>query len=209
MPAELLVVDPSSPDPARIAAAAGRLAKGLLVGYPTETFYGLGADPRNAEAVERLFVAKGRASAVAIPLLAADRDQVDRAGRLSLLGRRLADRFWPGPLALILEADPSIATPVHAGRGTIAIRISAHPVARALAAQFGGAITATSANLSHEPAVTDARELAFLFGDRIPVVLDGGRTPGGLPSTIVDVTGTEPRLVRAGAVPWERVLEFL
>jgi len=206
---ERAVLDSRSPDPAVLAAAADALCAGLIVAYPTETFYGLGVDPRNAAAVERLFAAKRRAAGMAIPLIAADLEQVDRVGRLSAVGRRLADRFWPGPIALVIEADATVASAVHSGTGTIAIRVPAHAGARALAARAATAITATSANRSHAAPATEAEQLMEAFGDEIALVLDGGRTPGGLPSTIVDVTSAEPRLLRAGAVPWERVLEFL
>ena len=202
-------LDARSPDPAVLAAAAEALSGGLIVAYPTETFYGLGVDPRNAAAVDRLFAAKQRAAGLAIPLIAADLDQVDRVGRLGALGRRLADRFWPGPLALVIEADASVVPAVHSGRGTIAIRVPAHDGARALAARASAAITATSANRSQEAPATEAQQLIQVFGNEVALVLDGGTTPGGLPSTIVDITSVPPRLVRAGAVPWERVLEFL
>jgi L-threonylcarbamoyladenylate synthase len=204
-----LTLDPAAPEPEVIAAAAEILQAGLIVAYPTETFYGLGVDPRSPAAVERLFALKHRAASTAIPLIAADLEQVARVGRLTPAAIRLAARFWPGPLAVVIEADPIVAPAIHAGRGTIAIRVPAHSGARALAERAGTAITATSANRSHEAPATEAARIVEIFSDDIALVLDGGAAPGGLPSTIVDMTGAAPKLVRAGAVPWERVLEFL
>jgi L-threonylcarbamoyladenylate synthase len=203
------VLDSRSPDPRVLAAAADALDAGLIVAYPTETFYGLAVDPRNAAAVDRLYAAKQRAGDLAIPLIAADLDQVAQVGRLTPLGRRLADRFWPGPLALVIEATAVVAPSIHSGRGTIAIRVPGHEGARALAARAATAITATSANRSQAAPATEAAQIAEEFGDAIALVLDGGPAPGGRPSTIVDVTTSRPALVRAGAIPWERVLEFL
>jgi L-threonylcarbamoyladenylate synthase len=211
MPArsERLVVNPRAPERDLIARAAAALREGLIVAYPTETFYGLAVDPRNGSAVDRLFALKGRAAGVALPLLAADLAQAQAAGRLGPSALKLAHGFWPGPLAVIVHAEPQIAPAVHAGRNTVAVRVSAHAVARELAKAAGTAITATSANRSHEAPAIDADTLMRALGPDVAIVLDGGPTPGGLPSTIVDTVIEPPSLVRPGAVPWDRVLEFL
>jgi L-threonylcarbamoyladenylate synthase len=186
------------------------LRAGAIVAFPTDTLYGLAVDPRNTTAVAELFSAKGRAAAEAVPLIACDVEQVERqAGRLSPLARRLADRFWPGPLSLVIPADDALAPAVHAYSGRVAVRVPAHPVAVRLARMAGFPLTATSANRSGEPAATTPDEVAKMLADRIAAVLDAGPTRGGAPSTIVDVTGTVPRLVREGATPWWRVLKFL
>lgn len=205
-----LVVDPETPDPGALGVAAGALARGLIVALPTDTLYGLAADPRDAGAVQRLFEAKRRAAERAVPLVAADLEQVERAlGRLSPRSRRLAERLWPGPLSLIVDAAPSIAVAVHGGRGTVAVRVPAHAVARRLAAQVGHPLTATSANVSGATPAATADAVAREFGEHVAVLLDAGPAPGGPPSTIVDARGERPTLVRTGAVPWSRVLESL
>lgn len=181
-----------------------------VVAYPTDTLYGLAVDPRNARAIERLFAVKARASDQPIPLIAADLSQVEgQVGRLNETARRLAARFWPGPLTLVVEASPQISPLVHRATGSVAVRVPDHAVARALARRCGCPVTSTSANLSGEPAPDAAGTIAPLVRERIDVLLDAGATAGGLPSTIVRVTGEVPILVRAGVVPWARVLECL
>jgi L-threonylcarbamoyladenylate synthase len=195
-----------------IARAAAVIARGEVVAYPTDTFYGLAADPRNARAIERVFEAKGRRSDEPLPLIASDLAQVERwFGALSPQAAMLARRFWPGPLTLVLplRADHALPSTLSAGRANIAVRVPAHPLARALALAAGGAITSTSANPSGEPPASTADEVIRMLADRIAMVIDGGATPGGAPSTIVDVQELAPRLVRAGVLPWERVLESL
>lgn len=195
-----------------LARAADFVARGEVVAYPTETFYGLAADPRNAHAIERVFAAKGRRSEEPLPLIAADLAQVERwFGTLSPIAATLARGFWPGPLTLVLPlpADLALPTNLTAGRDNIAVRVPAHAVARALAALAGGVITSTSANPSGTPPATTADEVRRTLADRVALVIDGGTTAGGAPSTIVDVMGAQPRLVRAGVIAWERVLSSL
>jgi L-threonylcarbamoyladenylate synthase len=199
-------------DPALIARAAELIARGEVVAYPTETFYGLAADPRNARAIERVFEAKGRRSDEPLPLIASDVAQVEQwFGALSPQAATLARRFWPGPLTLVLPLPAAHTFPSNltAGRMNIAVRVPAHSVARALAAAAGGAITSTSANPSGTPPATTADEVRRTLGDRVALVIDGGTTPGGAPSTIVDVQQSQPTLVRAGVLAWERVLGLL
>jgi L-threonylcarbamoyladenylate synthase len=193
-----------------LAEAAAHLAAGRVVAFPTETFYGLAADPRDAAGVAAVYAIKGRTFTEALPLIAAGREIVEGlVGGLSADARRLADRFWPGPLTLVLPLPGGALVPaVSAGRATIAVRVSDHPVARALAAAAGGLITSTSANRSGEPPATTATGAAAL-GDGLALTLDGGPAPGWQPSTIVDVTGPAVRLLRAGRVPFDRVLESL
>jgi L-threonylcarbamoyladenylate synthase len=189
-----------------ILAAAAVLRAGGLVAYPTETFYGLGARALDALAVARVARAKGRPDGKPLPLLAADRDQVEAVARLEGLAARLAERLWPGPLTLVLPAREGLPPELTAGGATVAVRVPGSEVARALAAAAGEALVSTSANLSGEPPVTRARALSPALAARVDRVLDGGETPGGAPSTLVAVEGDGVRLVRAGAVPWELVL---
>ena len=208
MATQHLTVDAERPAETALRAAAAALARGRLVAYPTDTLYGLGADPRDAAAVARVYQAKARPARLAMPLIAADLVQVDEcAACLSPLARRLADRFWPGPLTLVLDAAPTLDPRILGEGGSVAVRVPAHPVAVALARTFGHAVTSTSANRSGVEPASDAASVMAAFGDDIALVLDGGPTTGGSPSTIVDARDTAPVLVRAGAVPWDRVLQ--
>jgi len=197
---------PDAPDPAVIDAAVRMLRAGGVVAYPTDTLYGLAVDPRLDAAAGRLFDIKGRAEGQAIPLVAADLHQALAAGVFSPRALRLARTFWPGPLTLVVRAHPGLSPYVLAGGTTIGIRVPAHPVARALAARLGGPITATSANPSGRPPAAAAGALDPGVTAALDAVLDAGPAPGGLPSTLVDVTSADVRLLRAGAVAWERVL---
>jgi len=205
--ARLSRVDPASCEVHDLAAAAAWLASGGIVVFPTETFYGLAVNPRSEAAVAAIFALKGRDQAVQLPLVAASREAVERVlGALDEGSRRLADRFWPGPLSLVVPATTSVARGVHNGTGTVAVRVPSHPVARRLAEAAGGLVTATSANRHGEPPAARVESLDGLAADPRVFVVDGGPTPGGLPSTIVDARTKPPVLVRPGAVKWEDVL---
>ncbi len=206
---ERLVIDPLRPDPLLLGRVADALRAGHVVAYPTDTLYGLAVDPRNAAAVERLFAIKGRATGQALPLIAGTTGQVGRVARMTLAASRLARTYWPGPLTLVLPLVDKLAPGVAAGDGTIAIRIPAHAVARGLAEVFGSPITATSANRSGASPTNDPGEVIASLGNDVFMLLDGGTTIGGPPSTIVDASGASARLVREGAVAWDRVLESL
>lgn len=190
---------------ARIAAAATVLRRGGIVVYPTETFYGLGALARDAAALERLARAKLRPEGKPLPLLAADLAQVEEVAVLEGRAARIAARFWPGPLTLVLPARPHVLAAVTAGTGTVGIRIPGSPLARSLARAAGGALISTSANPSGGPPPARAEDLDPALRGAVDHVLDGGPAPGGLPSTVVAVEGDEVRLVRAGAVSFDRV----
>lgn len=188
-------------DPAFVAAVA-RLRDGELVAFPTDTVYGVGAIVWDAAAVARLYTAKLRALDKAIPVLlaaAADLALIARAAPPAAL--RLAERFWPGPLTLVVPALPSIPAEVTAGGDTVAVRVPDHPLARALIRAAGAPLATTSANLSGQPSPVTAAEVTAQLGDRIAVILDGGRCPGGVPSTLVDVTGEHPVILRPGPIP--------
>jgi L-threonylcarbamoyladenylate synthase len=199
------------PEPEGIAQATDVLRRGGVVAYPTDTLYGLAVDPRDGDAVARLYAAKGRGQQSAIPLIAASLDQAQGAAILDGLALQLARAVWPGPLTIVAPARRGLAAAVLGGGTTVAVRVPAHAVARALAAAFGFCITATSANRSGEsPAVTGADvAAAFATGSDVDVLLDAGVLAGGPPSTIVEIGKDGPRLIRAGVVSWDRVLESL
>jgi L-threonylcarbamoyladenylate synthase len=194
---------------AALAAAVDVLRRGGIVAFPTDTLYGLAADPASDAAMERLFEVKGRDRAQAIPLIAADLDQASAAGQLGSDERRLAAAFWPGPLSVVVAAHPSLSRLAVADDGSVAIRVPAHPLARELAAAFGACLTATSANISGHSPSASPDDVAASVGDRIDLLLDGGAAPGGAPSTIVSVRSGAATLVRAGVIAWDRVLESL
>ena len=201
-------VDPSSCTPADLLPAVEWLHAGGVVAYPTDTLYGLAVDPASETAVRALFQLKGRQTSAALPLIAGSRAQVEAWCGLSAQGRRLADQFWPGPLSLICDAPKSVVPAVHAGRRTVAIRVPAHSVARALAVAWGGPITATSANRTGARPAQIVADLEAIRDDRL-LVIDAGDTAGGPPSTIVDARVTPAVLVRDGAIAWDRVLHSL
>ena len=203
-------LDPVRPDPAVLETAAAILRRGGVVAVPTETLYGLAADATSEAAVGRVFEIKGRSREVAIPLIAADPAQVEQwVGTLTVAGRRLALAFWPGPLSLVVRAAPGLPRGLLGGGDTVAVRVSSHPVACALARALGRPITATSANRSGRAPTPRPDDVLRELGAAIDAIVDAGACAGGPPSTIVDVTGDAPRLVRAGAVPWDRVLHSL
>jgi len=192
-----------------IARAVEALRRGGVVAYPTDTFYGLAVDPRRDDAVERLYGVKGRDGASAIPLIAGSMEQAEETGSFSDSHRRLARAFWPGPLTIIVPAAPGLSRELLGLGTTIAVRVPAHPLACELANAFGYAITSTSANRSGQPPASTASDVTRALADAIDVVIDGGPTPGGPPSTIVELTDAGPRLVRPGQIAWERVLRSL
>jgi L-threonylcarbamoyladenylate synthase len=202
-------VDARDPDPTVIAGVAAIVRAGGVVAYPTDTLYGLAVDPRRDAAVRRLFGVKERDHSNAIALIAADTAQAGTAGVLGPDELRLAERFWPGPLTIVAPAAEGLSRWLTGELGTVGVRVPGHAVARALAATFGSPITATSANLSGRPAASTADEAAAALEGRIDAVLDAGPSPGGAPSTIVELAGGRPVLRRAGAISWDRVLEAL
>src|SRR3954451_23456343 len=203
-------VDPGSPQRDAIQEAAKWILSGGVVAIPTDTLYGLAADPFSAAAVARVFEVKGRSAERAVPLIAADGAQVARQlGELTATGEQLAGRFWPGPLTLLVRAPAALASEVSGGTGNVGVRVPADAVARAICAEAGRPITATSANISGEPATADPDQVERTLGDRIDLLIDTGPTSGGAPSTIVDVTGAVPLLVRAGPISWEDIETWL
>jgi len=197
-------------DPSRDAfvVAVDVLRTGGVVAFPTDTLYGLAVDPRRADAIERLFALKGRDPSIAVPFVAASLDQALLAATFPERERRAAAAFWPGPLSIVVKAKGCITPEALGGRSTVAIRVPAHEIARALAAAFGFPITATSANRSGEPPAVSADAVAAALPD-VDALIDAGPAPGGPPSTIISFDANGPILVRTGAVPWDRVIKSL
>ena len=197
----VVAVDAGAPSPAALADAVAALRAGRVVAFPTETFYGLGAAALRPGAARRIFEVKGRPAGKPLLVLV---DSIAMAEGLATTisphARALMARHWPGALTLVVPARAEIPAEVTAGTGTIGVRLSAHPVARALVAALGGPVTAPSANPAERAAPTTAARVVAYFGDTVELVLDAGATPGGEPSTVLDVTVDPPRVIRAGAV---------
>ena len=201
MKTQVIPIDPNEPDAAVLAAAGRIVAQGGLVAFPTETVYGLGANALDAAAVDRIFLAKGRPATNPVIVHVAE---VADARRVSALwpatAQRLADRFWPGPLTLVLPKAASVPHAVTAGGPTVGVRLPAHPVALGLIRAAGTPIAAPSANVSLSISPTRAEHVLRGLAGRIDLVLDAGPTPGGLESTVIDLTRSPARLLRPGLV---------
>lgn len=206
----VILVDPIQPDPAAMALAAQILADGGLVAFPTETVYGLGAAALNAEAVGRIFAAKERPTTDPLIVHLTGADDLSRVCRMAPAGLdALAATFWPGPLTLIVPRGPAVPDAVSAGGDTVAVRVPAHPVARALLHAASVPVAAPSANRFSRPSPTRAEHVLADLEGRVDLILDGGPTPVGVESSIVDLTHRPPRLLRPGGVSVEALWAVL
>ncbi len=205
-----VAVSPDAPDPAVLARAVALLRSGQLVAFPTETVYGLGANALDPSAVARIYEAKGRPSYNPLIVHVAD-TQAARAlvAAWPPQAEQLARRWWPGPLTLVLPRTPGLSPAVTAGLATVALRVPAHPVAHALLKAVGIPLAAPSANRSGEVSPTTASHVERSLGDRVPLVLDGGPTTIGIESTVVDLSGGVPVLLRPGMISREALAKVL
>ncbi len=182
------------------------LKRGGIVAFPTDTVYGLGACANRYQAVERVYQVKERPRSMALPLLLARTSQISEVAEpVPPVAWLLADHFLPGALTIVLHKSSSVPDIITAGGLTVAVRIPDHPIPVALADGLGMPIVGTSANLSGKPSVLTADEVYSQFGEKIDLVIDGGRCPGGRESTIVDVTGETPVVLREGAISKEEL----
>ncbi len=197
-------------DAAAIRKAAAILRGGGLVAFPTETVYGLGADAENEMAMRALFAAKGRPADHPVIVHLADATLVDEfAAEVPEAARKLAAAFWPGPMTLVLQRSKRISNLVTGGLDTVGLRVPAHPVTRALLKEFDGPIAAPSANRFGRVSCTRAEHVVSELGDRVGLILDGGQCDIGLESTIIDVSGKQPAILRPGAVTAEQIAAAL
>ena len=189
-----------------IAHAAAQLKAGELVAFPTETVYGLGADASNADAVRKVFAAKGRPADHPLIVHIADALQLRNWARdIPPAAHTLAQHFWPGPLTLVLKRNPHVPDAVTGGQDTVAVRVPSHPVAQALLHAFGGGIAAPSANRFGRVSATTAAHVHEEFGDAVACVLDGGAADVGIESTIVDCSHDIPALLRPGWITPQQI----
>ena len=199
-PHRLVVLDRSNPEAPEWAAE--RLAAGGVVAFPTDTVYGIGASLAREEAIARVFALKGRPADRPLPVLLASPAALDRVA-LDLDPRvlRLTARYWPGPLTVVVPARAGMPAGVVGPDGTVGARVPNHPLALRLLEAAGGAAAVTSANRSGEPPARTAEAVIAAVGDRLDLLVDGGTTPGGVPSTVVAFAGDDLRVLRVGAIP--------
>lgn len=191
---------------AQLADAVRALRNGLLVGLPTETVYGLAADARNADAVRKVFAAKGRPADHPLIVHVASASLLEAwASEVPSVAKRLAAAFWPGPMTLILKRQPDVLDVVTGGQGTVGLRVPSHPMALALLKEFGGGVAAPSANRFGRISPTTAKHVIEELGDEVAVVLDGGECEVGIESTIIDLSRGVPVLLRPGRISKEEI----
>ncbi len=203
-------VHPASSSPEAFEQACEVIRSGGVIAYPTETVYGLGADPFNSEAVDRIYAIKGRDASKALILLVPDEQTLhDLTEHIPDSARPLIDRFWPGPLTLIFKASPRLPANVLGGGNTIALRISSHPLVRVLLTHLKAPLTSSSANRSHEPPAQSAQEVLTQLGSSVDLILDAGPSENTLPSTVVDISTGDPILVRPGRIPFSQIIHLV
>jgi len=201
MTAKIIKVDPAHPQLA-FSRCKNVISRGGVIAYPTDTFYGLGADPKNPVAVKRLFEIKGRKADQPILLLIAKSDDVKMwTAGINPASENLMKTFWPGPLTLVFKAGAEVLRELTAGTGTIGLRVPGNDLTRSLLDFLGIALTGTSANVAGESSPQTAEEAAATLGNTVDLILDGGRTAGGRPSTVVDVSTGQALVLREGALP--------
>jgi len=206
--AEVLRIHPDEPEPYLVAQVVNSLQAGDVVALPTDTFYGLAVDPVNLRAVDRIYELKTRARHKPLSLLIADVAQANELARdIDTTFDRLAERFWPGPLTLIVKAGSKLPLRVTANTGNVALRVPEAPLCRAIVSALGLPITATSANLRGMPECTYAGCVRDQFGDKIPLIVDGGPTARSVATTIVDLSGGNNSwmILREGAIPTHEI----
>ncbi len=199
--AEIIKIDPARPELA-FSRCRDVITSGGVIVYPTDTYYGLGADPLNPRAVRKLFEIKNRPTDQPILLLISESTEVkDWAEDIPSRAAALMKRHWPGPLTIIFRAKSDVLPELTAGRGSIGLRVPGSELTRGLLRSLGRALTGTSANWSGQPSMCTAAEALAAIGDRVDLIFDGGKTPGGKPSTVVDVSTGVLRVIREGVVP--------
>jgi L-threonylcarbamoyladenylate synthase len=206
----IVQIDPAGENAETTKAIALALLEDAVIAYPTETFYGLGAAAFSRRAVEKVYRLKKREAAKPMSVIVSDLDMVrEIAAALPPAFLVLAGEFWPGPLTLVLPAAPRLPEFLPGPERTIAVRIPPLAWLRRLVREISQPLTATSANLAGEKELADPNDVAAIFRGKVDMIVDGGPSPGGAPSTIVDLTTAEPRILREGAVPAARIRALL
>lgn len=207
---EILKVDDDHSEEIILTQAAEILAGGGIIAYPTETFYGLGADATNEKAIEKIFAVKGRDFKNPISLIIGQTaDVYPLVKDVPEKARKLMEAFWPGALTIVFLAANIVSTRLTAGSGKIGLRVSSHPIAQTIVQKLKKPLTATSANLSGAPECSLASEVIKQIGDKIDAILDWGETQGGKASTIIDVTCDPPVILREGVISRQAIEECI
>ena len=193
-----------------IKDSANVVSNGGIIIYPTDTLYGLGADIRNEESLIRIYDIKGRPNDMALPVLVSGWEMVRSiSSEVNVIGEKLAARFWPGQLTLVIRANDNLSTILTGGRGTIAVRQPDHWIAQQIIEQVGNPIVGTSANLSGSPDLVEASDLVSELGDLVDRIITCGLKPFGVGSTVVDITGEQPKLLRETSISIEDIQSAL
>jgi len=196
--------------PGAVDRAVDALRQGEVIGFPTDTVYGVGAHAFLPQAVTRLYAVKDRPAGMAIPLLLPGVEALPLVCiDIPALAWEIAGRFWPGPLSLVLRRAPAVPDAVTAGGETVAVRVPDHPLVRELCRRLGAPLAATSANRHGWPPPVTAGEVRAALAGRIPLILDGGPCPGGVASTLLDLTVSPPAILRPGPVTAEQLAPFI
>src|ERR1051326_657415 len=209
---EIVRINSENPEPALVTYVANQIKSGKVLGMPTDTFYGLAADPFNLRAVDTVYEIKTRSRHKPLSLLIESGDQAEDLTRpLPRYFYLLARKFWPGPLTLIVRAAPRLPLKVTANTGNVALRVPAAPIALAVMRASGIPVTATSANVSGESECTTAQGVKEQLGGAVPLIVDGGPSPRSVASTIIDLTDDAGhwRVLREGAIPTQEISEVL
>lgn len=206
MPMKTKLVSASTPN--ALTSALEILLSGGLVAFPTDTVYGVGSLAFHEKAIESIYVAKDRPMEKAIPVLIGDDTDLGKvADEIPMFAMRLIARFWPGPLTILVPKKPTLPEAISA-TSTVGVRVPDHDISRALL-RLAGPMAVTSANISGQPSPTSAQQVYEQLAGRIPMIIDGGKTPGGVPSTLVDCTGTEIQILREGPISREELLKII
>lgn len=209
---QIVKIDQSDPDPLIVSEIAGLLKSGAVIAFPTDTYYGLGADIDNDDAIKRIFDIKRRPHDRPILILISDREDLMpliSTRDIPVFVDRLMDEFWPGPLTIVFHASEGMSEVLTGSTGKIGVRLPAHPFCRSLVRELGRPLTATSANISGKPSLCSPSDVLDAIGDRIDALVDGGMTHGGAVSTVIDATGAELVVIREGVISEGQLKEIL
>ncbi len=205
---EIIKIDKDHPDLSLIDQSVDYLKQGQVIAYPTETIYGLGADVFNRKAIKRIYSLKSRDYGLPISILVSDYDMLHRVvAEVSDNALKLMNRFWPGALTILFPASNRISKTLVTNTNKVGVRISPHPIATAIVAQFASPLTTTSANLSAFPPSVTVKQVKNYFGSRLPCIVDGGDCSASPGSTVVDLSQDSMRIIREGAIPSNEVID--
>ena len=207
---EILKVSDQNSEELILTKAAKILLSGGIIAYPTETFYGLGADATNEKAIQKIFAIKGRNFKNPIALIIGQTDDIyPLVQNVPQAAQKLMAAFWPGALTIVFSAADNVSPMLTAGSGKIGLRVSSHPGAQGIVQKLKRPLTATSANLSGAPECISAADVSSQLGDKIDAIIDLGNTPGTKGSTIIDVTTTPPAILREGAISRKTIEKYI